>query len=278
MPNLRILSKNAVDDYLSLSATSESGALVATNLSKDMKSKVWRGVSLAETITLTWANAQLISMVALPFCNFSSTSTIRVKLYTNVADGSPVLDTGAVLSNQYTAFDKMGWGNAPQGVNSFYYGGGTYASIFFASQSVKKIEIILDDSSNQNATYLEASRLVVGDYWSPLVNADYGISIEIVDKSNQYRNESGDLLSNRGISYKKISMKLSNMDSTDRTNFIEKLQSNGKHQSFYMSLFPESLDNEEEQTHQIYGKLSASDAVSRAGFNRSTGGVVIDEI
>jgi hypothetical protein len=278
MANLRIVNDNVADDYLSLTATSSSGTLVPTNLVQDLKSKVWRGTSLTETLTVTWDNTQLISMVALPFCNFSSTSTIRVKLYTNVADTVPALDTGAVLSNPYTIFDELDWGNVPLGVNAYYYGGGTYAVTWFATQSVKKIEVILDDSSNVNTSFLEASRLVTGTYWSPSINVDYGATLQAIDKSKHYRNESGDLVSNRGISFKKMTMKLSNMSAADRNQFMSKMQANGKFKPFYISLFPESLDAEEEQNYQIYGKLPSLKSIARASFERSKSGITIEEI
>ncbi len=191
--NLRIVTNNVADDNLTLVATTTAGSLGAGNLTNDLKSKIWRGTTLSETITLTWANAQNISMVALPFCNFGVAATMRVKLYTNVADVTPVLDTGAVLSNSYTLSDQIGFGDIPLGVNAYYYGYGTYAVVWFASQSVKKIEVILDDSTSADITFLEASRIVAGDYFSPIINADYGASIDMIDKSQQYRNESGDL-------------------------------------------------------------------------------------
>ena len=278
MSNLRIVSRNAVDEYLTLTASSEAGSLVSTNLTNDLKSKIWRGTSLSETITVTWADAQDISMVALPLCSFGVDATIRVKLYTNVLDGSPVLDTGAVLCCEYTRFDSIDWGDSPLGVNAYYYGGGTYASVWFASQSVKKIEVIIDDSSNTNILYLEASRLVAGGYWSPAINADYGVSLESVDRSKHYRNESGDLKSDRGVTFKRLSIQLSNMSLSDRTSAMEIIQYNGKHRPLYMSLFPESSFSEDEQFYQIYGKISSNNRLKRTSFERSQDKITIEEI
>ena len=72
--NLRVVTENVADEYLTLTTTTESGVLVATNLVNDLKSKVWRGTTLTETITVTWDSPQAINMVALPFLILSKTS------------------------------------------------------------------------------------------------------------------------------------------------------------------------------------------------------------
>ena len=274
------------------STTTESGVLVAANLTDDLKSKVWRGTTLSETITVTWDSPQAINMVALPFCNFSSNAKMQVKLYTGAGDVIPVLDTGEVFCCGYKQFGDIDWGyvplaenaynyggnDIPSGIAAYYYGNGAYAVSYFAIQSVKKIEIILDDYANGVDTYLEASRLVTGRYWSPAVNAEYGASIESVDKSKQYRNESGDLKSDRGISFKKMTFKLGNLDNDDMILMLKRIKANGKYKPFYISVFPESADVEEEQTYQVYGKLPTLKSVARTRLGRSQSGITIEEI
>jgi len=277
MANLRIVHNNVADNYLSLTASSEAGTLVATNLVADLKSKVWRGATLSETLTVTWATTQTIRMVALPFCNLSATATIRVQLYTNVGDATPILDTGAVLSNAYTVFDQIGWGAAPPGVNSFYYGGGTYATVWFALQSVTKAVISIVDTGSANA-YVEASRLVIGDYWTPLLNFDHGAKLELVDNSKHQRTESGDLVSSRGIRYKKLTMQFSYMQAADRTQMLAIIQANGKHTPMFLSMFPESTDLQEAQMYQIYGKQPTLSGLRRVRSGRDTGSLVLEEL
>ncbi len=79
MPNLRIVSDNAIARATSLVASTTAGGLVAANLASDKKSSVHRAVGMAVTYTATWAEAEPIGCVALPFCNLSPTAQMRVR-------------------------------------------------------------------------------------------------------------------------------------------------------------------------------------------------------
>lgn len=79
MPNLRIVSDNAIARAVSLVASTTAGGLVAANLASDKKSSVHRAAGMAVTYTATWAEAEPIGCVALPFCNLSPTAQMRVR-------------------------------------------------------------------------------------------------------------------------------------------------------------------------------------------------------
>jgi len=79
MPNLRIVPDNAVGRAASLVASSTAGALVAANLASDVKSSVHRATGTSVTYTATWAAAEPIGCVALPFCNLSPSAQWRVR-------------------------------------------------------------------------------------------------------------------------------------------------------------------------------------------------------
>lgn len=79
MSNLRIVHDNAASRAV-LVASSTDGALVAGNLQVDDKSSVWRATGTNARLSATWAAAESIGAVALPFCNLSPTATMRVRL------------------------------------------------------------------------------------------------------------------------------------------------------------------------------------------------------
>lgn len=277
MPNLRIVYQNAADDNLSLTASSTAGSLAASNLLTDIKSEVWRSTGLTESLTVTWTDARLIGCVALPFCNFTSTATIRVRGYTNVGDASPVFDTGAVPACAYAPFGLWDWGLEPLGVNAFSYGGGAYANVWISPNWVKQLTIDLVDADNA-AGYIEAARLVAGSYFEPTYNADYGAEITYLDSSIQSRTDAGDLMTDVGTRARKISLNLSMMPTADRAELMKIIKGNGKSRPIYFSLFPENDDPELEQTYQIYCKLSDISAVTAPYFGAYSAPIELEEI
>lgn len=276
MNNLRIVYDNAAD-RASLAASSEAGTLVVANLQSDIKALPWRSTGTSATITASWADAQLVGCVGLPFCNFTSTCTIRVRGYTNVADTTALFDTGTVLACAYQPFGMWDWGMAPFGVNAFTYGGGAYGNVWFAHNWVKKLVIDLVDTENA-ATYIEASRLVTGAYWSPAVNADYGVQLSMMDSSKHQRNDAGDLMTDIGTRSRRISVNLTNMNETDRLAFVNILRGNGLPRPLYFSLFPDNDNPALEQTYQIYCKLASISSMSLTFISAYSAPIELEEV
>lgn len=283
--NLRIIYQNIVDtSTTTITASSTASASTpASNMKLDSKSLIWRSGSVTTpavnglytakaNIVLSMASAN-IGGIILPFCNLSSVATIRVRGYTGTvptlsgtvdyptttASGTLKFDSGVVNACSYQVLGLWNWGTTPLGVNSYSYGGGTYARVWIplaaqATCTSMLIEII--DTQNQNP-YIEISRLVIGSYWSPKYNTSYGLSSSTKDLSAHTRTESGDLVTNRGISYRSMNFDLKWLTASDRSEFTRILRGNGLPRPLLISLFPDnSSDWDKEQAHQIYGKLS----------------------
>lgn len=258
--HLRIVYDNAADRS-SISATSTAGSLAPANLLTDYKSDIYRSVGTSTTITLTWAVAEFVGMVALPFCNLTSSATIRVKLYTNVADASPIYDTGVVSACAAAPLGAWDWGNVPLGVNAYSYVGAAYGRVWFTAYPVKKVEVIVSDSTNPSG-YIEASRIVAGAYFSPERNAELDATIEPVETSSQMRNDASDLITDLGIKSKKISFSLQHMTIADKNSVFNVLRGNGMGRPIFVSLYPDDDDATEEQMFQIYGKIPQQSSVN----------------
>jgi hypothetical protein len=123
---MRILYDNAAD-RATVTASTTAGTLVAANLKTDIKSSVWRSTAIPAAITLIWDDAEVCNAAILPFCNLTATATLRARGYTNAADPSPAIDTGALPGCAYAPFGMWDWGVDALGVNAYSYGNGTYA-------------------------------------------------------------------------------------------------------------------------------------------------------
>ncbi|GEM_PF-4890679 len=80
MPNLRIVTKNALRQAASLTASSTAGNLAVSSLAAAVKSSLHRFTGTNGSYRATWAAPARIGCVALPFCNWSPTAKQRVRV------------------------------------------------------------------------------------------------------------------------------------------------------------------------------------------------------
>lgn len=275
MSSLKIVSNN-IGQLATLTASTEAGSMVVENLQLDSKAEVYRSTATSATVTAIFTQ-QNVSCVSFPICNFTNTATMRVRVYTLSGDGSPALDTGNVLCCEYTVIDKIDFGDGALNSNTFSYGGGTYATVFFISTLGEKTVIDIIDSSNTNG-YVEACALVVGDEWSPAITANYGLALLLKDSSKHTRNDGGGLMTARGARHRMLSFTLGAMDVADRTEFVQILIRNGMGVNLFLSFFPDSTDTQQEQMYQIYGRQSKVNSLTRFMWDYDKSKVDIEEI
>lgn len=251
MANLRVVYNNVANQSNGLSASTTAGTLTVANLLTEVKTEVWRSTGTSATLTLTWASAATFNAAVLAFSNLSSTATMQVAVYAAVGDASPFYTSAATLCCP-TNFGIA----APVG-----FGGGVYASLWFPAKTGSKLVITITDSSNANG-YIQAGRLIVGNYWSPERNAESdSVKITMQDDSKNSRSESGSLWTDRGPMYKKLSFDLTYMTAADRNSMWRIIAGNGVSNSVFVSVMPESTDSSEEQIHSIYGRIASSSSL-----------------
>ena len=305
--NLRIIYQNIVDvSTTTITASSTASASTpATNMAVNTKSQVWRsssvtssavnGVFTARANMVVSFASSIVGGVVLPFCNLSSSATIRVRGYngtvptmggtvdipTTSATGTLVFDTGIVLAAPYQLLGISNWGNLPTGVNSYSYGGGNYGRVWVPTVSqgdCTSLLIEIVDTQNQNP-YIEVSRLVIGSYWSPTYNTSFGLSSGVKDLSVSKRSDAGDLVTTRGTMYRTLNFDLRYLTPSDRLQFSKIMRGNGLSKPLLISIFPDnSTDWDKEQAHQIYGKLSQLTDITHPIFEMYSSNVTIDEI
>ncbi|MBD8531585.1 MULTISPECIES: hypothetical protein [unclassified Massilia] len=121
MPNLRIVSDNALERAASLTASSTAGALAASNLVNWKKSAFWRATGTSARITALFATPEPIQFAGFAFCNWSPTVMMRVRVSeeaaaTNLVRYSSDFANGAWSKPSITL--TANYGPAPDGSNT----------------------------------------------------------------------------------------------------------------------------------------------------------------
>jgi hypothetical protein len=273
--NLRIIYDNVIDSA-TLTATSAAAGLPVTNLQLEQKGFVWRATSTSATITAVWDTSKTLNSVVLPFCNLTASATINIKVYTNAADVTPALDVTA-SAGAYVTTDLWGGSAAPSGVNAYSFGGGSYARRWFSTVTGKKLEITISDSTNPSG-YIEASRIVCGQYWAPVYNTSFGVTIGYIDNSIQSRTEAGNLVTSTNAMHRTLAFNLDFLTDADRVRLLSILRGNGIRKPLFVSVFPEDADIAKEQNYQIYGKMTNLNQINHPVYTIYASSLNLEEI
>lgn len=255
MANLRILYNNIADLASSVTAVTEVNATMgASKLLTEVKTEVLRSTNTSLTITYNWSLDQNINCVILPCTNITNTGTIRIKLY----DSLNVLlyDSTAIQAVEST---QLYSGTNTYNVNLFSYGFFSKTAVWLPNtiNNIRKLEIIISDPSNTTG-YIDCSRVLAGVYWSPTYNITNGMQLYSVDDSSTSRTNAGNLVSNRGFLYDKLSFNFALLTDSDKAELYKISKYIGTNKNFFVSIFPEASNTNEEHDYMIYGKRSNS--------------------
>lgn len=281
MANLRIVTANAIDGATISASSTASELLTADNLKLPYKTLVHRASGTSVTYTVSLPGTQKIGMVGLAFTNLSPSATIEVGSWPSWTDFTvdpPVVHMGTT-GPQTAAAGQIGAAGfeSTTGVNSFTYGGGKYASVYFGHQDLSSFTITINDPGNPDG-YVEVGNIIAGDWWTPSRNASYGSSATVVDLTKNERTEAGDLLSSRGPRSRKLNLVFNDFDAADRDAIWALMRYNGLSRPFFASLFPEDGNRAAEQAFQIYGKLSTLSALTCANYSSYSTSMEIEEV
>lgn len=305
--NLRIIYQNIADISTITTSSVGGGGTPVSNLTKDPKSLVFRSASSGTTsiklnIVMTFSSKILggpssgIGLI-LTNTNLSSAATIRIRGFTGTAPttgtgtnptattpGTTVFDSTTILANPYQSIGLSNWN-----VDDFYtVTSGTttytdrkvYSRVWFplitpiACTSIL-VEIV-DTNINQ---YIEASRIIFGNYWSPKFNTSYGMSAGTKDLSSSNRTEAGDLVTSNAPKYNTLSFDLKWLTAADRAILNKIVRLLGTQKAMLVSLFPDnSADWEKEQLYQIYGKIVQLAGIDHSIFEMYSSQLELEEV
>ena len=275
--NLRIIYKNLLNSYNTLSATNINGLYPIANTLTDVRGVVARTTTTSTTISITWASNQNISSVIIPYSNLTSTCTLRIRLYSDELMSTQIYDSGTLSSGIFLANTSL-FTNTLGSNYRYSFGGSSCIRKYFTQYNTcRGIKIDLVDTSNTDG-YLEIGKIVVGSYWSPTYNTEFGLSIGIADSSTKLRTQNGSLITDIGTSNKFMNFNLSYMNSTDRDTLFNIINSIGTKASMHISLFPEDADSNKEYIHQIYGRLSDLATITHPMYSIYASTINIEEV
>lgn len=260
MAHIRILHNNAVKQSVATAST-VAASYPATNLLTDLKSYVWRSTSTAEqTLSFVLEKAHAINCVVLAFTNLSVAGKVKIKLYTQADDVAPVFDSG--WRYPFTEYlENSEWGVDPLGENVFVNEGSSTGAIWLSQATLaKKMEVVIQDAAPLD-NFFEIGCVAAGAYWSPERGCEFGCQMVFIDNTEQGRSDAGDLRVDRGCTYRKLSVDVSNMTSVDKTRMWKTVSKVGKHSPLFVSVIPEADNPSDEQLYQVYGKLTTDASI-----------------
>lgn len=281
--NLRLIYNNIVSSA-TLTATNADTKYPVSNLLLDNKGLVFRSnagtppAASQSVISCTWSTNQAVSAVVLPYTNLKpGTDTVRIQCYSDTAMTAQIYDSGVVtVPAQGTEL----YANTRGSAYRYSFGGGSYFSKYFTKLTTCK-GLKITCTSNYIAgydSYVEVGRVIVGDYWSPTYNTEFGLSVGIEDSSTSQRAQNGALITDIGTSYKTLSFNLNYLTEADRTVLFDIIRSVGTRGSLYVSLFPEDDNPIKEYTYQIYGRLTDLATISHPMYTMYASTINIQEV
>lgn len=186
-------------------------------------------------------------------------------------------DSGYVLCCPSPSVKLRGYTPA-QAASAYAYGGGTYASMWIPKQQAYGIAIDIVDTGNLQG-YVEAGRLIVGDYWEPSFGVEQeNTSMTVVDSSAQFRTESGDMFVTVKPKHRKQTLSMPSLDKNDQPFMWDILWGNGITNPLFISLYPENSDKLKEQKYMLYGRLVSSPVMATPYFSYQNAALDIEEI
>lgn len=274
---MRIVYDNLVERKgASLTASTSAGSLAPQNLISNRKGLVWRSTESSASLTMTLPQQEFVAFTALAFCNLTSEAQMEVRV---LSAGVEVYSSGYFLACPPGVFGSLSWGHEPLGVNHYTYAEQQVYAYHWLSEVAVGDQIVVSISDPNNpAGYLEAGKLVVGNYWSPEITADLGVTLGVVDASRTARTDSGDLTTSVGPRSKTLSFSLSSLLPEEGQRLRSLLLAAGKDRAVFVSLYPENEDPTKEQAFQLLGKQSRSGGLKLTHFNNTASSVELEEL
>lgn len=263
MPNLRIIPDDAALRASIVASSTQPGLSVASLLT-DEPMEVHRMIGTSGSYLLSFAQPELIGGVHRPWSNDSPGSEQRIRGYADAGRTQLLFDTDWAACCPAPARTIRGW-TPTQAASAYRFGGGAHARTWFDNVAAQYVQVDVRDPGNLQG-YLECGRIVVGAWWSPEENADYGATLSEGTASKPFRNGAGTRRQIIGAKYDKQSFSLSHLTAEDRAALKRIVWANAD-TPFIFSLYPDDEDAELERDHQGYF-FAAPSPLAAAGFER----------
>lgn len=255
--NLRIISTNEADGAV-LSSSDFAASLPVGNLQLQGRARVARTVDAAgaKTIDGEWPNARVLTACVLYGHNLTSSATWRLQCWSGAGQtGDLTHDSGTQRALRRVGWGVFRYGLVPWGSTVFTGWDRAFSVLWFAPAAARSWRLTLSDEGNADG-YLQAKRLLMGSYFEPLVNAEYGLELGWREDTQQLRTQASTLRSDAGPQYRRLSGNLSHLDEIERARFMELCRQAGLRREIFVSVFP-GAGSTQERDYALLGKFTA---------------------
>lgn len=276
--SLRILTP-IVSDAATLSSSDFVASLPVTNLQLEGRARVARTANVTgnKLINGNFAHATAVSGCVLYNHNLSSTATMRLQLWdADNQTGNLTYDSGSFAPLPSVGWGDFPWGSIPWGANLFYGWGRAFTDLWFAPVGAKSFRITLADASNPDG-YIQVKRLLLGSYFEPFVNTEYGLQLYWEDNSEQVRTQAGSLRTDNRVLYRYLSGRLPAIKQSERAQWMDLLRQVAKRSEVFVSVYPES-GGKLERDHALLGKFTSMPDITTDNPSAYSSNLQIEEV
>jgi hypothetical protein len=276
--NIRIVSQNHLEGHAISAAPTP--AAPASYLLNPLREYRWQSLDASQQVLTgnLGSTSKTVSAVVLWNHNLTAASTWRIELFSGQNQtGSKVYDSAPTATYTVTAFGDLDFGVDPLGavLVSGQTQPASYAVAWISRIACKSWRITLEDAANPSG-YLAASRLIVGDYWEPEENIDYGYTFRWLDGSTLYRTEGGSLRADSQEPTRELSVALSRLPEAERAALTEIYRVCGKRKDIFVSLYP-GEGGAAERDHSFLARITGDQASTSLLFARFADQMVFSE-
>lgn len=255
--SIRIVTSN-VSDAAALTSTDFTVGLPVSNLQLEGRARVARTANAAGTKVI---NGDLAGVSMLGACvlynhNLTSQATWRLRVWDAVGQtGNVVYDSTTVAALPALGWGDFQWGAVPWGASVFTGWGAAFSVLWFPAVLGRSFRLEVTDAANADG-YLQAKRLLLGPYFEPLVNVDYGLQLYWEDNSVQRRTQGGSLRTDVRTRYRVLRAQLGYLSDSERAVAVETLRQIGLRTETFVSVFP-GAGGALERDHSLLGKFTS---------------------
>jgi hypothetical protein len=263
--NIRIAYQFPSDNVPFLSITSEAGNMYASYLQKTHGT--WRSTSTDEQVfEVDLDGLRIIRVFCLYNHNLYFSSKIKIELFTDEAFTNLVY---TITKDGITPLYGIGMGMlgiTPLGGYSTEVGQRLPSSVIWMPKKIAAYARITITDTNNPDGYIQASRMILGDYWEPTFNFEPGYSSGPVTNSKQITLQNGSTYANRLTQQRDTTVALKNLLPEEELIIYEFLSKVDLNQHVLISTYP--LEGSAiEQLHTILGNLTSWDKVTHDSLN-----------
>ena len=276
---MRILYNNLADTA-TIARVSGTDALPASNLSTKERENVWRTAlgTTSATLEVRFADGQkAVNMICLYRSNLTQSATWRVQVWTDDTMTTQTYDSGTGSAVAVTALGDLEWGVDPLGKTLYTDWGHVVSTLWLASTVYGNYMRIDVTDTGSTDSYLQASRLFVGQYWEPTYAPKRGMQTQWVDTSKQQRTDGGTVHVEPGSQYRRMSVAGEWMTEAERIQATNIFRAKGLREDMFVSVFPQT-NGAYERDHQMQCVLSSIGPITLPMYQRANIGFIFEEI